>query len=83
MPMTAIAMVRLCECCAIFVANGDESSCRDYFHHTHRTPEVPANTVVGDDWGYADDWWHCDGCDTEQMPYSTRWHCDVLGKVAA
>lgn len=25
----------LCECCALVVANDDDSACQDYYHHDH------------------------------------------------
>lgn len=36
----------LCECCALKLTNDDESACREFHGHTHRTPDVPADTVV-------------------------------------
>ena len=27
--------VWVCDCCALLVENGDDSSCRDYYNHTH------------------------------------------------
>ena len=27
--------VWVCECCALWIGNGDESGCRDYYKHTH------------------------------------------------
>ena len=28
----------VCECCALVIANGDSSACRDYYGHTHGDP---------------------------------------------
>lgn len=36
----------LCRCCALKLANDDESGCRDHHGHTHAGVEVPAGTVV-------------------------------------
>ena len=33
--MTIIDELSLCDCCALVVANDDESGCRDYYGHTH------------------------------------------------
>ena len=29
-----------CECCALVIANGDDSGCRDYYGHTHSGPRL-------------------------------------------
>lgn len=34
-----------CECCALVIANGDDSGCRDYYGHTHPSPALSAETV--------------------------------------
>lgn len=36
----------LCECCALVLANNDESGCRDYHHHDHATLDVPVGTAI-------------------------------------
>ena len=33
-----------CECCLCMVSNGDESGCRDYWGHTHRSASLDART---------------------------------------
>ncbi|WP_424863084.1 hypothetical protein [Streptomyces sp. MMS24-I29] len=38
--------VTLCACRAIMLANNDESGCRDYHGHTHKSVDVPADTVI-------------------------------------
>lgn len=27
----------VCDCCLIMAANGDETGCRDYYNHTHKS----------------------------------------------
>lgn len=36
----------LCECCALKLANDDESGCRDYHRHEHASLNVPLGTAV-------------------------------------
>lgn len=36
----------LCECCALKLANDDDSGCRDFHHHTRPGLDVPAGTVI-------------------------------------
>lgn len=36
----------LCECCALKLANDDDSSCRDYHGHDHASLDVPAGTAI-------------------------------------
>lgn len=36
----------LCECCALKLANDDESGCRDHHGHDHPPLLVPAGTVI-------------------------------------
>lgn len=31
---------RCCDCCALKIANDDDSACRDYWEHTHRPPRL-------------------------------------------
>lgn len=52
----------VCTCCALVIANGDESGCRDFHGHTHRAPaldrrlslrldeEYPGARPAGVDW---------------------------------
>ena len=57
------ADVWVCECCAMMVANGDESSCRDYYGHTHPTCDkniARANIEPAYEVGYFDV--NCNGC---------------------
>ena len=57
------ANVWVCECCALMVNNGDESSCRDFHGHTHPTCDKSvayANTEVTFTVGYFHA--NCNGC---------------------
>lgn len=36
----------LCECCALMLANNDESGCRDYHHHEHTSLDMPFDTAI-------------------------------------
>ena len=57
------ANVWVCECCELWIENGDDSSCRDYHNHTH--PTCDKNIVRTDiehtyEVGYFDV--NCNGC---------------------
>lgn len=51
MPNNTITAVRVlwegsaCACCALVIANGDDSGCRDYYGHTHESAHLPARVV--------------------------------------
>ncbi|MDU2072551.1 MAG: hypothetical protein E7G28_13065 [Cutibacterium avidum] len=36
----------LCACCAMKLLNDDESTCRDYYNHTHPSCDVPSGTIL-------------------------------------
>ena len=38
----------VCDCCALVIANGDNSACRDYYGHTHGDPA--GLWALGDEW---------------------------------
>lgn len=65
--------ITVCTCCAVLIANGDQSGCRDFHNHTHPTFSVegvwaPVGPVEVD----LDDEWTCGGCGTEQDPHAWR-----------
>ena len=62
----------VCDCCLSLLANGDESSCRDYYGHTHPSGTFPANTVPGDDSDTETRFraWVCDGCGEDGGVYA-------------
>lgn len=43
---TITGWMTVCECCAMWLANNDDSSCRDYYGHTHKRGEFPAGAVI-------------------------------------
>lgn len=65
---------RLCTCCALWIANRDESSCRDYHGHTHPRPNDNIGVVdTSSEPDHGPDTWNCDGCDTTQLPGAAAW----------
>lgn len=46
MTMIVVAEGQCCGCCALMVANGDDSGCRDLHNHTHPTP-MPERIAEG------------------------------------
>jgi len=42
MPVTTVFEGHACQCCAGVIANGDESGCRHYYGHTHRSAQLGA-----------------------------------------
>ena len=60
------ANVWVCECCALWIENGDDSSCRDYYNHTHPrcNPAIAYLTGPEHRVGYLD--MICNGCGTIQ-----------------
>lgn len=64
----------LCRCCALWVANQDDSSCRDYHGHTHPKPGENIATVDSETEPYCGpNTWTCDGCGTLQLPGAAAW----------
>ena len=58
--------VWVCECCALWIENGDDSSCRDYYNHTHPRWDSAITYLTGAEHrvGYFD--MICDACGTIQ-----------------
>lgn len=81
MTLTTIDTLTLCDCCAQMLANDDDSSCRDYYGHTHDSLSVPADTVLTDEWEISSTPWACDGCGERQGSFSPRHAADVLGHL--
>lgn len=69
---------QVCECCALMIASGDESSCRDYWGHAHRSCELPHDVLNGDEDYDTVGEWVCDGCQIWQSTYSIRYHTVTL-----
>lgn len=76
--MTITDELSLCDCCALVVANGDESGCRDYYGHTHAPAEVPFHTAVDGDPIPSPRGFTCDGCGEGQGAYANEWPAVVL-----
>lgn len=68
----------LCECCALMIANNDETGCRDHDHHTHKSVEVPARTVLTDECDQPYSGFICDGCGERQGDFAYRVWAVVL-----
>jgi len=68
----------LCECCALVIANGDDSGCRDYYGHTHAAPTVPAHTILTGESGQPSRDFTCGGCGERQDAYAYRLWAVVL-----
>lgn len=72
---------QLCDCCALWLANNDDSACRDYHNHTHPQARMGTDFAGVDiDAGPVSrpDSWTCDGCDTTQLPLAEAWSYYVL-----
>ena len=52
--------VWVCECCALMVNNGDESSCRDFHGHTH--PTCDKSVIYADTEDTFEVGYNCNGC---------------------
>lgn len=73
--MSSIVKNQLCECCALWVANNDESACRDFYGHDHpyaRSEVAGVDIDAGPD--TRDDSWVCDGCDRRLLPGAEAWN---------
>jgi hypothetical protein len=78
MTMIETDTLALCECCALLIANGDESGCRDYYGHTHQSADAPAHTVLSDETDQPCHGFTCDGCGERQDAYAYRLWAVVL-----
>jgi hypothetical protein len=84
MSQTIAREIAVCECCALVIANGDDSGCRDYYGHTHPTPEVPAGTCLTDDGADQPATpWTCRACGEHQDRFTYRMWAAVLEQVTA
>lgn len=64
---------RVCDCCALMIANGDESGCRDYYDHGHRTCTLPGPAAIAGDEYTSRGGFLCDGCDAWQGAMANVW----------
>lgn len=76
-------ILALCECCALLLANGDDSSCRDYYGHDHKSGFFPADTVLTDETDQPSRAWVCGTCCTRQGAYSYRLWAEVIRPAEA
>lgn len=84
MPMTIVDTIAVCECCALMIASGDESGCRDHCGHVHPSADVPVGTVPVDREGDRPSWtWPCGACGTTQLAFTYRLWADVLERQHA
>lgn len=82
--MTMTQTIAVCECCALQIANGDESGCRDYYGHTHPSANVPVGTVLTDDGADQPSFmWACEACGDRQDRFAYRMWADVLERTHA
>lgn len=75
--------INLCDCCAMKLANGDDSACRDFYNHTHASLEAPLGTALTDgpfEWDQCHRSLTCDGHSGEngepaEITYGQKfWH---------
>lgn len=64
--------ILLCICCAVALANGDESGCRDFWYHKDGKGEAHPDGLLGRLAGQH-------ACVTEVGDYFTRETCDGCG----
>ena len=80
--------LKVCGCCAQWLANADDSSCRHYHEHTsgftladHREGlchELPAGAALGDELDASRYDFRCDGCGSIQLAYAEAWSVVVF-----
>lgn len=70
-PESAPESAPVCTCCALWIANADDSGCRDYYGHTHKRCAVTGGLSDND----KEVWetWICAGCETVMLPGSNQW----------
>lgn len=68
----------VCDCCASWLANNDESSCRDYWGHSHKRCDISYLWVLeGGNETYPHTW-TCFGCESEILDHGNRWPVTYL-----
>ena len=81
----AHTVLTLCECCALMLANNDDSGCRDYHGHDHAPLEVPRDTVISGGphtWEGCSDL-PCHGHDAGVVhPWQTYWVAEIMNEPA-
>lgn len=82
---TETATLTLCQCCAMKLANDDDSSCRDFHKHTHADLSVPAGAVLVDLEPTRNEgarYLVCDGHGEKIAPLAHYWIIEVLSDPA-
>ena len=64
--------VWVCDCCALLVENGDDSSCRDYYNHTHPRCDSAITYLTGVTFTVVY-FANCNGCGTIQRTGATMY----------
>lgn len=74
----------LCECCALKLANDDESSCTGYYgHEAHALQSMnlqsPRLVLSGNEREWQDRYaWYCDGCDQANAYGSIKYEAVIF-----
>ena len=68
----------VCDCCALWIANNDESGCRDYYGHDHKRCDISYLWVLDGSEEEVTYHWTCYGCGTEMLPHSNQWPITYL-----
>lgn len=68
----------VCSCCALWIANNDESGCRDWFGHTHKRCDISYLWVLSSDGDIVYDEWTCFGCGEYMLPGAERWDIEKI-----
>ena len=69
----------VCECCLLESENGDTSSCRDYYEHTHPAMDIPGNFVMTDK-THIVGWFssYCESCGVTLPSGATMWEYVIV-----
>lgn len=59
---TETMLVFVCECCALLIANNDETACRDHYEHGHIECDLDPGAVVTGEQVETPGPCTCDGC---------------------
>lgn len=88
-PLRVVMDAYVCECCYLWLANADTSSCRDYYGHGEAEhPRALCSGLAGN-WavGAGDQWvlragqfQTCVGCGGEVLPHGVLFKVNQLGR---
>lgn len=68
----------VCDCCALWIANNDDSSCRDYYGHSHKRCDISYLWVLEGDHEEVTRDWACFGCGEDMLPHTNQWPITYL-----